>query len=46
MIGWMRTKPSYEEEYVADDAMDVKSKYGQGYTFPCLFRIPNTDKKD
>lgn len=46
MIGWMRTKPSYEEEYVADDAMDVKSKYGQGYTFPCLFRIPNTDKKE
>ncbi len=40
MIGWMRTKPSYEEEYVPDADMNVKSKYGQGYTFPCLFRIP------
>lgn len=39
MIGWMRSKPSYEEEYLADAPMNVKSKYGQGYTFPCLFRI-------
>ncbi len=39
MIGWMRTKPSYEEEYVIDAPMNLKSKYGQGYTFPCLFRI-------
>lgn len=39
MIGWKRTKPSYEEEYTADAPMNVKSQYGHGYTFPCLFRI-------
>lgn len=39
MIGWMRTKPSYEEEYKADAQMTEKSKYGQGYTFPCLFHV-------
>lgn len=39
MIGWKRTKPSYEEEYVADAPMDRPSRYGQGYTFPCLFRV-------
>lgn len=39
MVGWKRTKPSYEEEYAADAPMNVKSKYGQGYTFPCLFRV-------
>lgn len=39
MIGWKRTKPSYEEEYVPDAPMGVPSKYGQGYTFPCLFRV-------
>ncbi len=37
--GWMSTKPSYEEEYVADGQMDVKSTYGRGYTFPCLFHV-------
>ena len=41
MVGWERTKPSYEEEYKADAPMDVKSHYGQGYTFPCLFRLPS-----
>ena len=39
--GWMSTKPSYEEDYIADDAMNKKSKFGKGYTFPCLFRIGN-----
>lgn len=39
MIGWKRTKPSYEEEYKADAPMADKSKYGHGYTFPCLFRV-------
>ena len=39
MIGWKRTKPSYEEEYVADAAMTEKSKFGHGYTFPCLFHV-------
>ena len=39
MIGWKRTKPSYEEEYKYDAAMTEPSRYGKGYTFPCLFRI-------
>ncbi len=40
MIGWERTKPSYEEGYRADAPMSDRSLYGQGYTFPCLFRLP------
>ncbi|MBR6937504.1 MAG: glycoside hydrolase family 97 catalytic domain-containing protein [Prevotella sp.] len=40
MTGWERTKPSYEEEYEADAPMNQKSKFGVGYTFPCLFRVP------
>ena len=40
MVGWERTKPSYEEEYKADMPMTAKSQYGEGYTFPCLFRLP------
>ncbi len=39
MIGWKRTKPSYEEEYKADMPMTEKSQYGHGYTFPCLFKV-------
>ena len=39
MIGWKRTKPSYEEEYKADAPMSERSQYGHGYTFPCLFKI-------
>lgn len=39
MIGWKRSKPSYEEEYVIGGPIDSKSKYGRGYTFPCLFNI-------
>ncbi|MCD7711038.1 MAG: glycoside hydrolase family 97 protein, partial [Porphyromonadaceae bacterium] len=39
MVGCKRTKPSYEEEYKADAAMDDPSLYGHGYTFPCLFRV-------
>ena len=38
MAGWERTKPSYEEEYTPDAPLSAASKYGQGYTFPCLFR--------
>lgn len=39
MIGWERTKPSYEEEYIPDESVGTSSKYGQGYTFPSLFHI-------
>lgn len=41
MIGWMKTKPSYEEEYNPDQAMGIPSKYGVGYTFPALFHLGN-----
>lgn len=41
MIGWKRSKPSYEEEYTTDVPMDAPSRYGHGYTFPCLFKVGN-----
>ena len=42
MIGWKRTKPSYEEGYIWDQPITTRSNYGHGWTFPCLFRIPST----
>ena len=39
MTGWERTKPSYEEDYTADAPLTTKSRFGEGYTFPCLFRV-------
>ena len=39
MVGFAQTKPSYEEEYTADAAINTPSAFGEGYTFPCLFRI-------
>ena len=39
MIGWKRSKPSYEEEYTLDAKMDTPSQYGHGYTFPGLFKV-------
>ena len=39
MIGWQRTKPSYEEFYFLDKPLNEKSQYGHGYTFPCLFKV-------
>ena len=41
MVGWMRTKPSYEEEYKPDAPLTDKSAYGEGYTVPCLFKVGN-----
>ena len=41
MTGWERTKPSYVEEYTPDAPMNVKSQFGVGYTFPCLFKVGN-----
>ncbi|MDE6267561.1 MAG: glycoside hydrolase family 97 catalytic domain-containing protein [Muribaculaceae bacterium] len=43
MVGWKRTKPSYEEEYVLDAPMDSVSAFGNGFTFPCLFKVPEAD---
>ena len=37
--GWEQTKPSYEEEYGADEPMEAPSRYGHGYIFPALFHI-------
>lgn len=45
MVGWKRTKPSYEEEYKPDAPLTDKSAYGEGYTFPCLFQIKNEELK-
>ena len=39
MIGWKRTKPSYEEEYMVDVPVGTPSQYGHGFTFPALFRV-------
>ncbi|MDO5446401.1 MAG: glycoside hydrolase family 97 catalytic domain-containing protein [Prevotellaceae bacterium] len=39
MIGWQRSKPSYEENYSYDAPMTERSGYGHGYTFPCLYKI-------
>ncbi len=41
MIGWKRTKPSYEEEYHLDAPLTERSQYGHGFTFPCLFHEGN-----
>ena len=38
--GWEQTKPSYEEVYSADAPMTEPSRYGHGYIFPALFRLP------
>ena len=37
MGGFARTSPSYESSYTADDVAG-KNGWGEGYTFPCLFR--------
>ena len=37
MRGFARTSPSYETSYTADDVAG-KNGWGEGYTFPCLFR--------
>lgn len=37
MGGFARTSPSYETSYTLDDAMG-KNGWGEGYSFPCLFK--------
>ncbi len=39
LIGWKRTKPSYEEYYGIGKPADAKNDYGHGYTFPALFQL-------
>lgn len=38
MGGFARTSPSYETSYTLDDRMG-KNGWGEGYSFPCLFKI-------
>ena len=40
MVGWKRTKPSYEEYYDVDVPMTKMSEFGHGYTYPALFKTP------
>ena len=40
MVGYARTMPSYEIPYVVD-APTGKNGNGDGYTFPCLFKLNN-----
>ena len=39
MGGFASTAPSYETSYTLDDQMG-KNGWGNGYTFPCLFKTP------
>lgn len=38
MGGFARTSPSYETSYTLDDSMG-KNGWGEGYSFPCLFKV-------
>lgn len=38
MVGWKRTKPSYEEYYQVGVPVTTQSEFGHGYTFPALFK--------
>ena len=38
MVGFARTIPSYETPYKADEPW-ARTVRGEGYTFPCLFRV-------
>lgn len=40
MVGYARTMPSYEIPYAVDAAMGANGR-GNGYTFPCLFKLNN-----
>ena len=40
MGGFARTSPSYETPYVCDGDVGANG-WGEGYTFPCLFRTPS-----
>lgn len=40
MGGFARTSPSYETSYSLDEPAG-KNGWGEGYTFPCLFKVPS-----
>ena len=39
MVGFARTKPSYEEGYKIDQEISTRKAYGLGYTFSGLFKV-------
>ena len=41
MGGFARTSPSYETSYTLDEPVG-KNGWGEGYTFPCLFRVADS----
>ena len=41
MVGFARTMPSYEIPYSVDDTLGENGR-GNGYTFPCLFKVNST----
>ena len=44
MTGFARTMPSYETKYTLGEPVG-KNGWGNGYTFPCLFEVPNAEKE-
>lgn len=44
MGGFARTSPSYETSYTLDDSTG-KSGWGEGYSFPCLFKVNGSAKE-
>ena len=42
MGGFARTTPSYETKYTLGEPVG-RNGWGNGYTFPCLFEVPNDD---
>ena len=44
MGGFARTSPSYETSYALDEPVG-KNGWGEGYTFPCLFSLPQSSDK-
>ena len=43
MGGFARTTPSYETKYSLGEPVG-RNGWGNGYTFPCLFEVPNADE--
>ena len=44
MGGFARTSPSYQTSYTLDEHVG-KNGWGEGYTFPCLFKVPSVATK-
>ncbi len=44
MGGFARTSPSYETSYAYDEPVG-KNGWGEGYTFPCLFKVDKLTSK-